>query len=70
MVPAARRQGVASALLETAMRAAAENDLDLFLDVTDRLRAARALYEHAGFRLDQFDAWSHSNHDQRRNPST
>jgi hypothetical protein len=33
------------------MRAAAENDLGLFLDVTDRLRAARALYEHAGFRL-------------------
>jgi len=51
VVPAARRQGVASALLEAAMRAAAENDLDLFLDVTDDLRAARALYERAGFRL-------------------
>jgi GNAT superfamily N-acetyltransferase len=87
VVPAARRQGVASALLEAAMRAAAENDLDLFLDVTDRLRAARALYENAGFRLvstTQKDwttpdgcpvtlhryAWSHSNHDLRRNPST
>jgi ribosomal protein S18 acetylase RimI-like enzyme len=51
VVPAARRQGVASALLEAAMRAAAESDLDLFLDVTDDLRAARALYERAGFRL-------------------
>jgi len=51
VVPAARRQGVASALLEAAMRAAAENDLDLFLDVTDDLQAARALYERAGFRL-------------------
>jgi GNAT superfamily N-acetyltransferase len=44
VVPAARRQGVASALPEAAMRAAAENDLDLLLDVTDRVRAARALY--------------------------
>lgn len=51
VVPAARRQGVASALLEAAMRSAADNDLDLFLDVTDHLRAARALYERAGFRL-------------------
>jgi ribosomal protein S18 acetylase RimI-like enzyme len=51
VVPAARRQGVASALLEAAMRAAADNDLDLFLDVTDDLRAARALYQRAGFRL-------------------
>jgi ribosomal protein S18 acetylase RimI-like enzyme len=51
VVPAARRRGVALALLEAAMRAAAENDLDLFLDVTDDLRAARALYERAGFRL-------------------
>jgi GNAT superfamily N-acetyltransferase len=51
VVPAARRQGVAYALLQAAMRAAAANDLDLFLDVTDDLRAARALYERAGFRL-------------------
>jgi GNAT superfamily N-acetyltransferase len=51
VVPAARRQGVAAALLETAMRAAAASDLGLFLDVTDHLRAARALYERAGFRL-------------------
>jgi predicted N-acetyltransferase YhbS len=49
--PAARQQGVASALLEAATRSAAANDLDLFLDVTDHLRAARALYERAGFRL-------------------
>ena len=51
VVPAARRQGVASALLQAAMRSAAENDLGLFLDITDHLRAARALYERAGFRL-------------------
>ena len=51
VVPAARRRGVASLLLETAMRAAAANDLDLFLDVTDHLRDARALYQRAGFRL-------------------
>ena len=51
VVPAARRQRVASALLEAAMRSAAANDLDLFLDVTDHLRAAWALYEQAGFRL-------------------
>jgi GNAT superfamily N-acetyltransferase len=51
VVPAARRRGVASALLETVMGAAAENDLDLFLDVTDHLAGARALYQRAGFRL-------------------
>jgi ribosomal protein S18 acetylase RimI-like enzyme len=51
VVPAARRQGVASALLEAAMLAAAANGLDLFLDVTDHLRAAQALYGQAGFRL-------------------
>jgi ribosomal protein S18 acetylase RimI-like enzyme len=51
VVPAARRQGVASTLLETVMGAAAANDLDLFLDVTDHLRDARALYRRAGFRL-------------------
>lgn len=50
VVPAARRQGVASALLEAAMCSAAENGLDLFLDVTDHLKAARALYERTGFR--------------------
>jgi ribosomal protein S18 acetylase RimI-like enzyme len=51
VVPAARRRGVASLLLETAMRSAVANDLDLFLDVTDHLRDARALYQRAGFRL-------------------
>lgn len=51
VVPAARRQGVASALLEAAMHSAAAHDLHLFLDVADHLRAARALYERAGFRL-------------------
>jgi GNAT superfamily N-acetyltransferase len=51
VVPAARRQGAASALLEVAMGAATADDLDLFLDVTDHLRAARALYGRAGFRL-------------------
>lgn len=51
VVPAARRQGVASALLKAAMRSAAAKNLDLFLDVTDHLRAARLLYQQAGFRL-------------------
>ena len=51
VAPAARRRGVASALLETAMRSAVANDLDLFLDVTDHLADARALYQRAGFRL-------------------
>jgi len=51
VVPAARRQGVASALLEAAMRSAAASDLDLFLDVTADLHAARALYQRAGFHL-------------------
>jgi len=51
VVPAARRQGVASALLKAAMRSAATENLDLFLDVTDHLRAARALYQQVGFRL-------------------
>src|SRR5271163_4350873 len=51
VVPAARRRGVASVLLETVMGAATANDLDLFLDVTDHLRDARAFYQRAGFRL-------------------
>jgi ribosomal protein S18 acetylase RimI-like enzyme len=51
VVPAARRRGIASALLETVMGAAAANDLDLFLYVTDHLTGARALYQRAGFRL-------------------
>jgi GNAT superfamily N-acetyltransferase len=51
VVPAARRQGVASALLKAAMRLAATENLDLFLDVADHLRAARALYQQVGFRL-------------------
>jgi len=51
VVPAARRGGVASALLETVMGVAIANDLDLFLDVTDHLVSARALYQRVGFRL-------------------
>jgi len=51
VVPVARRQGVAFALLDTAMRSAAATDLDLILEVTDHLGAARALYELVGFRL-------------------
>ena len=51
VVPAARRQGVASVLLETVMGVATANGLDLFLDVTDHLRDARALYQRVGFRL-------------------
>jgi GNAT superfamily N-acetyltransferase len=51
VVPRARRQGVAAVLLETVMGAATESELDLFLDVTDHLRDARALYQRVGFRL-------------------
>jgi GNAT superfamily N-acetyltransferase len=50
VVPAARRQGIALALLEKTIHWAATNELDLVLEVTDHLRAARALYERAGFR--------------------
>ena len=50
VVPAGRRQGIAQALLRQAMRWATANDLDLILDVTDHLLAARALYEQIGFR--------------------
>jgi GNAT superfamily N-acetyltransferase len=51
VVPAARRQGIASALLKAAMRSAAARNLDLYLDVTDHLSAAHALYRQSGFRL-------------------
>jgi GNAT superfamily N-acetyltransferase len=51
VVPAARRQGIGRALLQQATHWATASDLDLVLDVTDHLRAARALYERAGFRL-------------------
>jgi GNAT superfamily N-acetyltransferase len=50
VVPAARRQAVASALLKVAMRSAADNDLDLFLDVTGHLgppgRASPGRHQH------------------------
>jgi GNAT superfamily N-acetyltransferase len=51
VVPAARRQGVARVLLQEAARWATASRLDLVLEVTDHLRAARALYERTGFRL-------------------
>jgi ribosomal protein S18 acetylase RimI-like enzyme len=50
VAPAARRQGVAQALLQQAMHWAQGNEQDLVLEVTDHLQAARALYERAGFR--------------------
>jgi GNAT superfamily N-acetyltransferase len=51
VTPAARRKGIAAALMQATMRWAAAKDLDLELEVTDRLQAARALYERSGFRL-------------------
>jgi GNAT superfamily N-acetyltransferase len=51
VVPAARRQGVARALLEYPMRWATARDLDLMLDVEGHALAAMALYEGTGFRL-------------------
>jgi GNAT superfamily N-acetyltransferase len=50
VAPAARRQGVAQALLDQAMHWAATNEQDLVLEVTDNLQAAQALYEQSGFR--------------------
>ena len=50
VAPAARRQGVAQALLNQAMHWAATNEHDLVLEVTDNLQAAQALYERAHFR--------------------
>jgi ribosomal protein S18 acetylase RimI-like enzyme len=50
VAPAARRQGVAQALLQQAMHWAEVNEQGLVLEVTDHLQAARALYERAGFR--------------------
>ena len=49
VIPAARRRGIAVALLQTAMQWAAANGLDLILEVAGHLQAARALYERAGF---------------------
>lgn len=49
--PAARRQGIAQALLQHAKEWAAVRDVDLVLWVTDHLTAARTLYEGAGFTL-------------------
>lgn len=51
VTPAARRKGIGAALMQATMRWAADKDLDLQLEVADRLQAARALYERSGFRL-------------------
>jgi GNAT superfamily N-acetyltransferase len=51
VIPAARRQGAALALLSAAVRWATGEDLDLMLEVAEHLRAARALYERSGFQL-------------------
>jgi GNAT superfamily N-acetyltransferase len=50
VVPAARRQGIALALLQKTIGWASTNELDLVLEVTDHLRGAQVLYERAGFR--------------------
>jgi GNAT superfamily N-acetyltransferase len=51
VIPAAQRQGIALTLLQETIHWAAANQLDLMLEVADHLRAARAVYERAGFRL-------------------
>ena len=51
VVPPARRQGIAQALLRQAMDWAVVNDCGLTLEVAGHLQAARALYETTGFRL-------------------
>jgi GNAT superfamily N-acetyltransferase len=50
VAPAARRQGVAQALLDQTMHWAAANRHDLVLEVTDNLQSAQKLYEQSGFR--------------------
>jgi ribosomal protein S18 acetylase RimI-like enzyme len=50
VAPAARRQGVAQALLDQAKHWATANHQDLVLEVTDNLQAAQKLYEQANFR--------------------
>jgi GNAT superfamily N-acetyltransferase len=50
VAPAARRRGVAQALLDRAIGWAAAKHVDLVLEVTAELRAAQALYGRAGFR--------------------
>jgi ribosomal protein S18 acetylase RimI-like enzyme len=47
---AARRRGVAVALLRQAMQWAEAHDLGLVLEVADHLQGAVALYERTGFR--------------------
>ena len=49
VVPAAKRLGVASMLIEAVMRSATARDLDLFLEVTDDLQPAQELYQNVGF---------------------
>jgi GNAT superfamily N-acetyltransferase len=51
VTPAVQRKGIAAALMQATMRWAAAKDLDLELEVTDHLQAARALYERSRFCL-------------------
>ena len=51
VVPAARRQGVALALLRETMRWATVSGTGLVLEVTEHSLPARALYEQSGFRM-------------------
>ena len=52
VVPQARRQGVARALLNQGMAVAAQRGIDqVFLDVAEDNLPARALYEGAGFSI-------------------
>ena len=49
VAPAGRRRGVGGRLLDALLRAAAEHDLMLGLDVVDKDAAAIAMYERAGW---------------------
>ncbi len=51
VIPAARQQGIAAALLGQVMAAAAAAGLGLVLEVAGHLHAARRLYERSGFAL-------------------
>lgn len=61
VVPAARRQGVAAALLDVVAAAAARRDLRLALDVVAHAPAAVAFYERAGWRRVSSETapWTH-----------
>lgn len=66
VVPAARRQRVAGALLDAAAEEATRRGLGLALDVVDHAPAAVAFYERAGWRrvASEIASWRQPNGDE------